>query len=318
MEKAEEQTDHPDLAFEEFVKLPPKLTIFTDQPLTAEQIKKLFNADPFNFRYKLGPVYDILRNGGKGVENDQMPMAILITGDWGTGKTTAMRWLEVLLQEWNSKKPDNVPSKDYIKVRPVWFYPWKYHDKEDVWRGLLAEVIANSVEIKSLTLKRLKYGVICFIRLPLRVIGLVIDQVKIKLQSPDSMWSVEIGPGTLKKILTEYRKAARPYEAYRNKFEKALKLWIGNTIGKKERMVIFIDDLDRCMPEIGLQVLEALKLYLNIPKLIFVLGVDKNVVEKLVIEHYKKLGLVKEKDKDKVETKDEKEARLQTEHKARQ
>ncbi len=62
-------------------------------------------------------------------------------------------------------------------------------------------------------------------------------------------------------------------------------------------MVIFIDDLDRCMPEIALQVLEALKLYLNIEKLIFVVGVDKTVIDKLVKEHYKQLGLDEDKSK---------------------
>jgi len=140
-----EEKNRSGWTFEEFAKRPPKLTILTDQPLTSEQIKKLFKADPFNFRYKLGPVFDILRYGGKGADSDQMPTAILITGDWGTGKTTAMKWLEVLLEEWNSKKPQDIKKEEYIKVRPVWFYPWKYHDKEDVWRGLLAEVILNAM-----------------------------------------------------------------------------------------------------------------------------------------------------------------------------
>jgi len=58
--------------------------------------------------------------------------------------------------------------------------------------------------------------------------------------------------------------------------------------------VVFIDDLDRCMPDIALQVLEALKLYLNIDNLIFVVGVDKDVVDRLVVEHYRRLGLVRD------------------------
>jgi len=65
--------------------------------------------------------------------------------------------------------------------------------------------------------------------------------------------------------------------------------------GKTERMVVFIDDLDRCLPEVALEVLEALKLYLNIPDLIFVLGVDREVVDGLVKEHYKKYGLGEDK-----------------------
>jgi hypothetical protein len=298
MAKAKKQTDRRDLPFDEFVKWAPELTILADHPLIPEHIEEAFEADTFGFRYKLGPLYDILRSA-----ETETPMAVLITGDWGTGKTSAMRWIEGLLQKWNETGP-----KDRIKVRPVWFYPWKYHDKEDVWRGLLAEVIANSIDIKNLTLKRLQYCGVCSVRFLLRIAALFLDSAKIKLQSPGGLLAAEIGPGALKKIITEYHKTAHPDEAYRNKFEKALNSWVRNTIGSRERMVIFIDDLDRCMPEIALQVLEALKLYLDIPNLVFVLGVDRDVVEKLVVEHYRKLGLIRaeEKDKDKSQTEEEK------------
>jgi len=46
-------------------------------------------------------------------------------------------------------------------------------------------------------------------------------------------------------------------------------------LGEDDRMVIFIDDLDRCLPEVALQVLEALKLYFNIDGVAFVLGIDR-------------------------------------------
>ncbi|MCZ6592738.1 MAG: leucine-rich repeat domain-containing protein, partial [Alphaproteobacteria bacterium] len=48
-------------------------------------------------------------------------------------------------------------------------------------------------------------------------------------------------------------------------------------------------------PEVGLRVLEALKLYLNVKQLIFVIGVDREVVEDLVNKHYQNLGLAAEK-----------------------
>ena len=305
------KTVRPALTFEDFVKRPPKLTILTDQPLTAEQVRKLFKSDPFNFRYKLGPVFDILRYGGKGAESDQMPTAILITGDWGTGKTTAMKWLEVLLEEWNSKRPDKVPAKEYIKVHPVWFYPWKYHDKEDVWKGLLAEVILNAMNSDADVKTIIEAFKTASLFVGKSVLALA-SATKIKLSK------LEISGEALTKIKDEFKDAVYPENAYLNPYEKALEDWLKKTLSGNNRMVIFIDDLDRCMPEIGLQVLEALKLYLNIPNLVFVLGVDKKVVEKLVIEHYKKLGLVKEKDKDKEETEPEREDRIQAERKARQ
>lgn len=43
-------------------------------------------------------------------------------------------------------------------------------------------------------------------------------------------------------------------------------------------MVIFIDDLDRCSPANMLQVFEAIKLYLNAPGFVFVVGFDARIV----------------------------------------
>ena len=70
------------------------------------------------------------------------------------------------------------------------------------------------------------------------------------------------------------------------------------------------------MPDIALQVLEALKLYLNIQNLIFVVGVDREVVSNLVIEHYKELGLVHGTDEQK--SKPDNEQLKKEEDKARQ
>jgi len=263
---------HPgDMTFDGFVKRPAKLTILPDQPLTAEQIKKIFRADPFNFRYKLGPVYDILRYGVKGAEGDQMPRAILITGDWGTGKTTAMKWLEVLLEKWNSRKPTDIPDEDYIKVHTVWFYPWKYHDREDVWKGLVAEVILNAMNSDTDTHTIIEAFKIASLFAGKSILALA-SATKIKLSK------LEISGEALTKIKDALKDAVYPEQAYLNPYEKALEDWLKKRLSGNNRMVIFIDDLDRCMPEIGMQVLEALKLYLNIPNLIFVLGVDKKVV----------------------------------------
>src|ERR1700686_3850445 len=47
-------------------------------------------------RQRLGAVLDILRHG-----NTRCPITVAIYGDWDTGKTSAMRWLESQLREWN-------------------------------------------------------------------------------------------------------------------------------------------------------------------------------------------------------------------------
>lgn len=264
----------------EFALREPELTVLTDHPLEREAGA----GDTFNLRYRVGPVLDILRYPGT-----QTPMAILISGDWGTGKTSAMRWLEGLLDIWNKEA-----SEGQVKVWPVWFYPWKYDNKQDVWRGLIAEVIIRAIDVKELTWEKAKKAAKQFGLFLGKSFLHALASVRFKAKVPGEVAEAEVDLAGIKEMVSEYQQAAHPEKAYLNEFEDSLKGWIKSTLGDDERMVIFIDDLDRCMPEIALGVLEALKLYLSIEKLIFVVGVDKVVVEKLVVEHYKKLGLVKE------------------------
>jgi hypothetical protein len=48
------------------------------------------------------------------------------------------------------------------------------------------------------------------------------------------------------------------------------------------RIVVFVDDLDRCLPQQSLTVLESMKLFFDMPGFIFVVGLDERVVESAV------------------------------------
>ena len=52
-------------------------------------------------------------------------------------------------------------------------------------------------------------------------------------------------------------------------------------------LVIFVDDLDRCLPENAIEVLEAIKLFLDVPGCVFFLGADRDVIEKGIRVKYK-------------------------------
>ena len=254
------------LSLQKLASIPPVLPVISDHPLEKETAGQ----DKFDLCYRLGPIFDIIRH-----PKTAMPTTIAIYGDWGVGKTSAMKWLEALIKEWN-EQPDGL---DKTKIHPVWFYPWKYHEKEDVWRGLISEVVLASINVKGADLPRVEkaakqFGLFLG-RSFLHVLGAVDEKA---------------GSAT-QKIIEEFKLVDHPEKSYLNEFENTLEKWIKDTLGKHDRMVIFIDDLDRCMPEIALQVLEALKLYLNIKKLIFLVGVDRDVIEQLVKKHYIELGL---------------------------
>ena len=64
--------------------------------------------------------------------------------------------------------------------------------------------------------------------------------------------------------------------------------------------MFFIDDLDRCQPKVALSLLEALKLYLDFPGCVYVLGVDRQPLEAAIGSSYAGLDIAAESYLDKI------------------
>jgi predicted KAP-like P-loop ATPase len=52
------------------------------------------------------------------------------------------------------------------------------------------------------------------------------------------------------------------------------------------RIVVFIDDLDRCAPPTTLEVFESIKIFLDIQGFVCVIGLDYKTISKLIGEQY--------------------------------
>jgi hypothetical protein len=57
------------------------------------------------------------------------------------------------------------------------------------------------------------------------------------------------------------------------------------------KVVLFIDDLARCLPEQAIGVLEAIKVFLDIEGCVFVIGVDRQIIERGIRVRYKEFAL---------------------------
>lgn len=264
---------------------PPQLAAAGDGPLVAKEVA----ADRFDLGSHLGPVYDMLRHPAT-----ETPLSVAIYGEWGSGKTSAMRWLEARLNDWNDSKARN--KKIHPAIIPVWFYPWKYQKREDVWRGLIAEVILACLS-QAPNKTKLIAEAKALAGFAGKSICRTLSGVTLRVGTKGTGAAVNLKE-VFQGVGEETNDYLHPEADYLNEFESQLSNWIKKYTGKDRRMVVFIDDLDRCMPDIALQVLEALKLYLNIPNLVFVLGVDRGVVNQLVVKHYEDLGLDEAKSRD--------------------
>lgn len=81
-----------------------------------------------------------------------------------------------------------------------------------------------------------------------------------------------------------YQAQSRSLEQFYLSLNKLIKDWI---VENNLRLVIFIDDLDRCLPEQALSVLETIKVFFDIQGCIFVIGMDRAIVEQGIYVRYK-------------------------------
>ncbi len=70
----------------------PKVTILADHPTLEHDNSQ----DRLDYEHRLATIFDIIRH-----KKTACPMTIAIYGEWGTGKTSAMRWLQSQLEDWS-------------------------------------------------------------------------------------------------------------------------------------------------------------------------------------------------------------------------
>jgi predicted KAP-like P-loop ATPase len=63
------------------------------------------------------------------------------------------------------------------------------------------------------------------------------------------------------------------------------------TISKNHRIVIFIDDLDRCNSKKALEVFESTKIFLDLEGFIFIIGLNHETLYKLIEEKFKNIAV---------------------------
>ncbi|MFM8251334.1 MAG: P-loop NTPase fold protein, partial [Planctomycetota bacterium] len=85
-------------------------------------------------------------------------------------------------------------------------------------------------------------------------------------------------------------RATLPAQIIRQQLEYAIASLLGKSKRNKtspRRLVVLIDDLDRCEPRAAYKLLEGIKIYLNLKNCIFVLGMNQRVIEQAVAENLK-------------------------------
>ena len=220
-----------------------------------------------------------------------LPLTIGVFGDWGSGKSSIMKILEQKLE-------------DDEKVLTIYFNSWLFESYQDAKISLLEnillelsknETLGETAKKKILSLisrvdymKLAKDGIKKYGKNVVDIIatggvGSVIEASfsMLKKEKIDELETADLYK------LNEYIKdeqnntSKNTIKTFRKDFEELINLT------DYESVVIFIDDLDRCMPERVIETLEAIKLFLSVPNTAFVIGADERIIKHSISMHLK-------------------------------
>lgn len=248
----------------------PSLSLWSDDPATI---------DLLSFDAVAQTVADAL------VDETLDPVALGLSGSWGSGKTTVLGLVGAELGRRKSATQ---------KVLVVPTDPWRYDPTTGAKESLIAEVLAalateiTTSETKTERAKNL-----------VTRLGKRIDWAKaiklaatssLTLQIPDFDKLVE-----LVKPKEGDTESVRGLEDFREEFAELI---ASEDLKHISGVVVLVDDLDRCLPETVVESLEAMRLFLAVPKMSFVIAADEDRVADAIRTRFKSVGQPEESSDD--------------------
>jgi hypothetical protein len=205
--------------------------------------------------------------------------AVGIFGDWGSGKTTLMDAIRTRLE----------PNPTILTVE---FNAWRY-EREHHLVGPLLDVLREELEmwVKEQEKQQIAEDQLATVRRAVRKLRRVarafLSGVTVSAGVPGGP-TIEVDAGQVAQAMEDgsaeqaeslYHAAFRELEAAVEEFRQ----------GGVERVVVFVDDLDRCFPESALAVLESMKLFFDFRGFVFVVGLDRDVIARAITSKHPEL-----------------------------
>jgi predicted KAP-like P-loop ATPase len=228
-------------------------------------------------------------------ETPTAAVTIGVHGDWGAGKSSVLKMTEEAF-----KGGDGTLC--------LWFNGWAFEGFEDAKTVVMETIIdelrrarpksTKVAETAKKLLRRVDWlklakragGVALTVAAGVPAAGLlqhVIDTVTEFGKNPQDLVTIEgvkklatEAEGLLKDSAVDAERLPEQIHRFRQEFNELLEA------AELDRLVVIIDDLDRCLPKTAIATLEAIRLFLMVERTAFVIGADEAMIEYAVKEHF--------------------------------
>ncbi|HMS65748.1 MAG TPA: tetratricopeptide repeat protein [Ignavibacteria bacterium] len=201
------------------------------------------------------------------------PLSIGIYGDWGSGKTSFMKLIQESLNHDAEERLKSDDQKEIIKS--IWFDAWKYDKMGDIRISLINVILSEIKKDRDVT------GF--FMRSKINKLAKRIDWYGLgKKALTGGIVALPPPFSVVGKFVSEnvYKKGgdSNTSELIRD-FENEFGEIVDQFVGDRGKLVVFIDDLDRCDPDKTIEIFESIKVFMNNIKSVFVIGMDAEVIK---------------------------------------
>lgn len=225
--------------------------------------------DRFGFKVLAPGIADLL---------DEMdtPNCVGILGPWGSGKSSLVEWVQ-----------DELVEKHGGKVKTSIFPTWMYDQGEG---ADVVYALVSAVEKSLFGDQRGKKLVDSAIRRSLRVslvAAMTFANSAARLKSAgllDPLGDIGAAQTLAAKVVRKKDDWVDATTGLQDKFSKVIQRGLAHC--GAERLVVFLDDLDRCLPHNVVTLLERLKNFLMVKDVIFVIVADRAAIVEAICKTY--------------------------------
>ena len=208
-----------------------------------------------------------------------LPVTVGVAGDWGSGKSSLIGMAEEAL----------VADPKFLTVS---FSPWRFEDYEDVKTALMASVISALQErarTDSTFAEKAKNRLGGLVK-RVNMLGAAKLAGRLALMSQGADVAPEVARLSDMQLLKPEPHTEEEQDGpdrlhsigeFRNEFAALM-----DDLDDLQALVVFIDDLDRCLPGSIVDTFEAVRLFLHVPKTAYVIAADQRIVQAAIEDRY--------------------------------